>query len=37
VSRALVPVYACALKLLLLCLELFSVLDVSIPFVYSQF
>jgi alginate O-acetyltransferase complex protein AlgI len=37
VSRARMPAYACALTLLLLCLELFSVLDLSIPFVYFQF
>jgi alginate O-acetyltransferase complex protein AlgI len=37
VSRARVPAYACALTVLLLCLELFSVLDISIPFVYFQF
>ena len=37
VSRARMPAYACALTLLLLCLELFGVLDVSIPFVYFQF
>ena len=29
--------YACAMALLLFCLEIFSVVDVSVPFIYFQF